>query len=90
MLSSEQISFLQEAGVAALGKGWIILPSTTRHFLPWQLPAPLNSPYEHNDDFRQSLGQRAAGPGGGSTSEHTRALHLGLVTDMLLCVQGPG
>lgn len=41
-----------------------------------------------NDDFRQSLGQRAAGPGGGSTSEHTRALHLGLVTDMLLCVQG--
>ena len=40
------------------------------------------------DDFRQSLGQRAAGPGGGGTSEHTQALHLGLVTDTLLCVQG--
>ena len=78
---------LQEAGAAALGRAGSSSPSPTRHLSPGSSQPHRILPVS-TDNFRQSLGQRAAGPGGEGTSEHTRALHLGLVTDTLLCVQG--
>ena len=47
VLSSEQISFPPGGRGSCSGKGWILLTLPNQAPLPWQLPAPQNSPCEH-------------------------------------------